>query len=257
MTPPHPGADGELRAIAFASEDGTSWGAAICDGHRGSLVSGPDDAATGPLTVTEAPDGGWRLADEGGALSLTAVADDPPTPEAADDDDGPAAPEVPFVRGEGPELCRVTGTLAGREVDWRGIRMRMALRSGRDAPGSARLVAGWFADGSAIGLIAARPSKHDRPDQDVASATLFDRECWLPVAEPRLSTTYDGSQTPARVNLELWIGEGEHEYPRRAAGEAAGAPAAAAGGAAALQVTPLRCHSRGEEGVGVYVLATF
>jgi hypothetical protein len=256
MTRPHPGLEGELRAIAFASEDGTSWGAALCDGHRWLLASGPDGAATGPLTVTEAPDGGWRLADEGGALSLTALADDPPTPEAADDGDDPAVPEVPFVPGEGPELCRVTGTLAGLGVDWRGIRVRMAPRPGKDVPGSARLVAGWFADGSAIGLIAARPSKHDRPDQDVASATLFDRERWLPVAEPRLSTTYDGSQIPARVNLELWIGEGEHEYPRRAAGEAVGAPAAAAGGAA-LQVTPLRCHSRGEEGVGVYVLATF
>jgi hypothetical protein len=256
MSPARPGADGELRAIAFASDDGSSWGAAISDGDGWSLVSGPDEATGGPLIVTQAPDGGWQLEGEGGELSLLALADDPPTPGPADARDEPSMPEVSFVPGEGPELCRVTGTAAGREVDWRGIRVTMAAGSGKDAAGSARFVAGWFADGSAIGVIAARPRKHDRPDHDLASATLFDRERWLPVAEPRLSTTYDGSETPARVNLELWIGEGDHEYPRRAAGEAAGAPAAAAAGTA-LQVTPLRCHSRGEEGVGVYVLATF
>ncbi len=257
MSPSQPGVDGELRAIAFASADGSSWGAAVCDGRGWSLVSGPGEPAAGALTVTEQSDGGWRLEDDSGELSLLAVAEDPPpTPPAAGDGDEPDAPEIPFVSGEGPELCRVTGNARGQDVSWQAIRVRMAPRTVKEETGSARLVAGWFADGSAVGLIAARPRRHDRPDHDVASATLFDRERWLPVTEPRLSTTYDGSETPARVNLELWVGEGEHEYPRRAAGEAAGAPVASAQGAA-LQVTPLRCHSRGEEGVGLYVLATF
>jgi hypothetical protein len=179
------------------------------------------------------------------------MADQPPVAPPRETADAP--PEVPFVPGEGPELCRVTGTASGHDVDWRGIRVRIAPPSAKDAPGSARFVTGWFADGSAVGLIAARPRRHDRPDHDLASASVFDTERWLPVTEPRLSTTYDGSDAPTRVNLELWIGEGDHEYPRRAAGEAAGRPS----GAAALLVTPLRCHSRGEEGVGLYVLATF
>jgi hypothetical protein len=188
---------------------------------------------------------------------LIVVADDPPV-APADDGTEPAAPQAPFVPGEGPELCRVMGTASGREVQWLGIRVRMSQpRSGKEALGSARFVAGWFTDGSAVGLIAARPRRHDRPDHDAASATLFDPERWLPVTEPRLSTTYDGSEAPARVNLELWIGEGENEYPRRAAAEASGLASATADGAPALQAVPLRCHSRGEEGVGVYVVATF
>ena len=251
-----PSQSGAVRAIAFSSDDGSSWGAAVSDGEKWSLVSGPAGSVAGAVTVTEEPDGAWRLEVEGGALSLVAMAEQPPTPTAVDGGEAPAAPEIPFVPGAGPELCRLTGTASGDSVAWRGIRVRIAPSSPKDAPGSARFVAGWFADGSAVGIIAARPRRHDRPDHDLTSATLFDPERWVPVTEPRLSTTYDGADDPVRVNLELWVGEGEHEYPRRTAGEAAGAPALAADDAA-LQVTPLRCHSRGEEGVGVYVLATF
>jgi hypothetical protein len=283
MSPSAPGAGDDLRALAFAMADGTAWGAAVSGGDGWSLAIGPSSAgsaasagpggsaasaeaagsagpggsaADGAVEITEGADGGWRLESADGALSLLVVADDPPTPPAVDDPE-PAPPVPPFVPGEGPELCRVTGTVSGQEVQSRGVRVRMAPRSAKEALGSARFVAGWFADGSAVGLIAARPRRHDQPDHDAASATLFDRERWLPVTEPRLSTTYDGSETPARVSLELWIGEGEHEYPRRMAGEASGGSSSAADGGAALKVVPLRCHSRGEEGVGVYVLATF
>jgi len=253
MSPSHPGAGVGLRALAFASADGAAWGAAIGDADGWSLVTGPA-TASGPASVTELPDGGWRLESADGTLSLVAAADGPPSPPPADGDEPPAPA---FVAGEGPELCRVTGTASGRQVQWQGVRAQMATqRPAKDDVGSARLVAGWFGDGSAVGLIAARPRRHDRPDHDVASATLFDGDRWLPVTEPRLSTTYDRSDTPSRVSLELWVGEGEHEYPRRAAGEASG-PAVATTGEGRLQVTPLRCHSRGEEGVGVYVLATF
>jgi hypothetical protein len=62
---------------------------------------------------------------------------------------------------------------------------------------------------------------------------------------------------PSRTNLELWVGEGENEFPRRVAGEAAGDGAVLATEETELRVIPLRCHSRGREGTGVYVLATF
>lgn len=257
MSPAHPGAGDDLRAIAFASDDGSAWGAAVCGGDGWSLVTGPSTADDGALAVTEEADGGWLLRTEDDGLSLLVVADDPPIAPAADDAE-PAAPQAPFVPGQGPELCRVTGTASGRHVQWRGVRVRMSPPgSAKEGVGSARFVAGWFTDGSAVGLIAARPRRHDRPDHDASSATLFDVERWLPVTEPRLSTTYDRSEAPARVTLELWVGEGEHEYPRRAAGEASDLPSTSAGGHAALQAVPLRCHSRGQEGVGVYVLATF
>ena len=247
-----------VRAIAFASPDGSVWGAAISDGERWSLASGPAGSGDGPIDVTVELDGGWRLEGGGGALSLLATADDPPAGPAVDGYRTPGGPGSAFVPGESPELCRVTGSVSGDVVEWRGVRVTVAPpRSAKDAPGSVRFVTGWLADGSAVGLIAVRSRRNDHPDGDAVSATLFDPERWLAVSDPRLSTTYDASGAPARVNLELWIGDGEHEYPRRAAGEAAAAPSASAGPGGALQVLPLRCHSRGEEGVGLYVLATF
>ncbi|HLI59443.1 MAG TPA: hypothetical protein VKV21_07220 [Solirubrobacteraceae bacterium] len=262
MSPSAPDAAAGLRAIAFASPDGSAWGAALSNGERCALRLEPDD--DGPperaLLVTDTPDGGWRLerdaGPDGASVSLRVVPDEPPAPAAAEpaDPDTEPPPGAAFVPGEGPELCRVTGTVAGRPLQWRGIRVSLPpSRPSRKAPGSTRFVAGWLADGSALGLIAARPRPDGRPDEDTVRATLFDPERWLAVSEPRLSTTYDGAGLPTRLNLELWIGTGEHEFPRRAAAEAAGAPSA--GGD--LQVVPLRCHSRGEEGVGLYVLASF
>jgi hypothetical protein len=39
-----------------------------------------------------------------------------------------------------------------------------------------------------------------------------------PIADPRVSTTYDGEGRQRRAGLELWIGEGDEEHARRAAG---------------------------------------
>jgi glyoxylase-like metal-dependent hydrolase (beta-lactamase superfamily II) len=77
------------------------------------------------------------------------------------------------------------------------------------------------------------------------------------VDDPRLSTTYAASGLPSRTNLELWIGEGENEFPRRVAGEASAEGAVLQVEDVDLRVVPMRCHSRGREGTGVYVLATF
>jgi hypothetical protein len=258
MSPSRHGPGEGLRAIAFGSPDGSAWGAALSHGAGWSLVTGgmgASPAPAGALRVSEDADGGWRLEREAGGedegLALRVVPDAPPEPAPETDGEGGPTPETPpgaaFVPGEGPELCRVTGTASGLPIDWPGVRVTMDVpASAKEAPASARFVAGWFADGAAVGLIAARPRRGDRPDGDAVRATLFDPERWLAVSDPR-----------------LWVGAGEHEYPRRAAGEAAGAPSATAaagpgtGDGPGVQVTPLRCHSRGEEGAGVYVLATF
>ena len=88
--------------------------------------------------------------------------------------------------------------------------------------GSARLVSGWFGQDEAFILLALRAAEAVGHESDLVAATLFDPEGWVPVEDPRLSTTYAESGLPARTNLELWIGEGENEFPRRVAGEAAG-----------------------------------
>ena len=56
----------------------------------------------------------------------------------------------------------------------------------------------------------------------------------------------------------LWLDddEGGDQYPRRAAGESLKVGLTTGEGAVQLRATLLRCHSRGREGVGVYLLAS-
>jgi hypothetical protein len=119
------------------------------------------------------------------------------------------------------------------------------------------MVSGWFDQDEAFILLALRAAQAVGQESDLVAATLFDPEGWVPVDDPRLSTTYAESGLPARTNLELWVGEGENEFPRRVAAEAAGDGAVLTTEETQLRVVPMRCHSRGREGNGVYVLATF
>ena len=104
---------------------------------------------------------------------------------------------------------------------------------------------------------ALRPQRARGQEEDRIEATLFDPEGEIAVEDPRLSTTLAAGGRPVRTSLELWIGVGEEQYPRRAAGEALGDGGAAQGEHVNLQVTPLRCHTGGHEGAGVYLLARF
>jgi hypothetical protein len=145
-----------------------------------------------------------------------------------------------------------------RTVDCAGTRIVVpAPRSAKAAPASARLVSGWLDDEGAFALVAVRPRNGDHQDDDGVTAALFDPTAWVAVNDPRLSTTYDDAGAPTRTNLELWVGEGDDEFPRRAAGEVSGPAASVAADGVALRVIPLACHSRGLEGAGVYALATF
>jgi predicted NUDIX family NTP pyrophosphohydrolase len=222
-----------LRGLAFAGPDGAFWGAAIgTDSPSLVLGAGPAGATLDGLRWSVADEGAWRL--EGDDVQLVAT---------------PLAAAV-----AGAARCHVQGHAAGIAVDGPGVGIVLApARSARQAPASARMVGGFFPDGSALGLLAGRPGRAGHQDEDAVAAALFDaaEETGRAVDDPRLSTTYDADGVPTRTNLELWIGEGEDEFLRRAAGEASGAGAATA----VLRVVPLQCHSRGEEGAGVYALA--
>ena len=156
------------------------------------------------------------------------------------------------------ELCRVSGELVinGRDsaVDWPAHR---SLAGGFDARhlGSVRSVAGWFDGDHAVSLLAFRDRGSAGQEGERLTATVFDPEGAVWVDEPRLSTTYAADGRPTRASLELWIGEGEEQFPRRAAAEAAGTGGELDVDGLQLQVTPLRCHSRGLDGAGVYMLA--
>ncbi len=244
---------GQLRTIAFGDLDGGIWGAAL-SAVTPVVVFGDGAGTTSASSLVQTawtPDGrGWRLTGEGFDLHV-----EPGGEELTQ----PAADETADVTGF-QELCRVQGTvtLAGspRSIDCVGTR---CVIDGVDAGslGSARAVAGWFGDDDAFMLLSLRASVSIGQEADLVAATLFDPEGWIPVDDPRLSTTYGGSGLPTRTTLELWVGEGENEFPRRAAGEASGTGAVLEADGLELRVIPLRCHSRGREGTGVYVLATF
>jgi hypothetical protein len=233
-------AEAQATLVSFCDLEGQVWGAAF-DGAV-VVAFGDRRIAGGPETTTlQTGTDEWKLAGPHGLdLSIAPV----PAAEA----NGPA------------ELCRVHGhaVLDGdrRAVDCRG------LRSSGPFPGASKLdslrgVWGWFDEAQAVAVIAARPAGAAGQETDVVAASLFDAEGPITVQEPRLSTTYGAEGLPERVGLELWIGDGEEQYPRRAAGEALDPGEGLTAGTTGLRILPLRCHSAGLDGPGVYLLARF
>ncbi|MGI8715293.1 MAG: hypothetical protein ACR2NR_19350 [Solirubrobacteraceae bacterium] len=245
-----------FRTVAFGEVEGGLWGAAVDAGADG-IVGLALGSAAGRATVAGdalqwSEDGrGWCLTGDGVQLRVQPRGQPP-----AEADGEAAESEVSGLQ----ELCHVHGmvSIAGAEcpVDCAGTRTEVdGMQPGSIA--SARGVSGFFEGDEALTLLALRSRRAAEHNADLVAATLFDPDRWLPVADPRLSTTYTGAGEPSRTSLELWVGDGESEFPRRAAGESAGPVAALSAGELALRVTPLRCHSRGLEGAGVYVLARF
>jgi hypothetical protein len=118
---------------------------------------------------------------------------------------------------------------------------------------SIREVSAWFGSGDGVTAIALRPRKHKGHEQDEVSAAVLGDAPWPPITDPRLSTTYSTDGRPTRFNLELWSEDPEH-FPRRVAGEVIGAGAEVSSAGWQLRAELLQCHSRGEEGPGVYVV---
>jgi hypothetical protein len=220
-----------FQALSFGDVDGRVWGGAL-DAGGPAFAFGDGETTTsgaGSEAVRWTPDGrGWRLTGEGFDLHMEPGGEE--LPEPPDPDPGMTVSGM-------EELCRVQGTLT--------------------VAGAEHAVSGWFASDQALAVLSLRSRRSSGHESDLIAATLFDPDGWVPVKDPRLSTTYAQDGAPARVNLELWVGDEEEEYPRRAAGEAAGGAVSVSSGDFALRVAPMRCHSRGQAGAGVYVLATF
>ena len=240
-----------FRTLAFGEVDGRLWGAAVQADDAGLAFGSADATRTEPTPVWTIDGRAWRLAGEGFDLHVEPRGEAPAEP----DRNGDASDEVSGVQ----ELCRVRGrvTLDGVEhaVDCGGTRTEVDGLA-PDAIASARVVSGWFGPDEAITVIALRSRHASDHEADLVAATLFDPDGWVPVTDPRLSTTYTDAGDPARTNLELWVSDGENEFPRRAAGEASGRGVTVSAGELALRVAPMRCHTRGLEGAGVYVLAS-
>jgi hypothetical protein len=244
-----------FRALAFGDVDGRLWGAAVQSAQAGLAFGSGDSSRVAPAPEWTVEDRAWSLSGDGFELHVEPRGETPAEPdgESSSDSDAPAD-----VRGL-QELCRVHGriSLDGVEqiVDCGGARTEVdGLKP--DAIASARVVSGWFGPDEAITVIALRSRRASDHEADLVAATLFDPDGWVSVTDPRLSTTYTEAGDPARTSLELWVSNGENEFPRRAAGEATGLAVTVTAGELALRVAPMRCHSRGLEGAGVYVLAS-
>jgi hypothetical protein len=153
--------------------------------------------------------------------------------------------------------CEVSGELvrdgAPQPVAGPGVRCA-ELRTRKT--GSIRLVASWFPAAHGAALLATRPERASGQDRDEISIVVYGEAAGMGVFDARLSTTYDRSRVPRRTGIELWLGESEDgdQYPRRVAGAAAGPPLTERIGGVELTVAPMLCQSRGDNGIGVYVL---
>jgi hypothetical protein len=118
----------------------------------------------------------------------------------------------------------------------------------------ARSVSAWLGDDLAVSLTAIRPASKDDHGAEALAASIIERgedgdPHVVDVADPRLSTTYDGDGHQRRAGLELWIDE--DGFPRRAAGEIACGTSLDLG-ALRLDCAFFRWRMEGREGVGRY-----
>jgi hypothetical protein len=145
------------------------------------------------------------------ALELEALA--PPAALAADH---PAARAGGMSGYE--QLCRVRGTVEERPVDCLGQRGHSWGRPDWDRIALARTLSAWLDDRTAITLTAVRPAKGKSHAAEAVAAYVVEDGVPVAVADPLLSTTYDGDGRQRHAGLELWP-EDEEAPPHRAAGE--------------------------------------
>jgi hypothetical protein len=118
----------------------------------------------------------------------------------------------------------------------------------------ARSVSAWLGDDLTVSLTAIRPAgAGDHGGEALAAAIIERGEDGEPhaidVADPRLSTTYDGDGRQRHAGLELWVDE--DGFPRRAAGEVACGTSLDLG-ALRLDCAFFRWRMEGREGIGRY-----
>ncbi|MEA2212946.1 MAG: hypothetical protein QOF83_2894 [Solirubrobacteraceae bacterium] len=236
-------ATGPLRLLTFGDATAEIWGATLQAGHAAALFvvrNGATAATDGRPVELRANEHVWTVSGTGFDLQFTPV-------------DGT---HDPSPAGDG--LCRVEGRVSLPDGE-RQIRCPGTVSVAAEAElgrfDSLRALTGWFDENRGLALRALRPDEKKGHERDVIAATLFDADHWVAVEDPRLSTTFRAGEQPARASLELWVGDGDELYPRRAAAEAVGLPSEAAGERLRLSLTPLICHAGGLDGTGVYLIA--
>jgi hypothetical protein len=120
------------------------------------------------------------------------------------------------------QLCSVSGTVShgGHEHRVRCLGQRGHVWGAPDWKRLelARTLSAWLGADRAVILTAARPARARGHGDEAVAGWLVDGGQPLTIADPRLSTTYDGDLHQKRVGLELWMDD-ETDFARRAAGE--------------------------------------
>jgi hypothetical protein len=176
-------------------------------------------SAAGVRSTVETPLESWTVSYEGGraAFDLRFEAVSAPAALGAD------APLASAGGIEGYEqLCVVTGKVShgGRSKQVRCLGQRGHLWGVPDwkRVTLARTLSAWMGPDRALTLTTVRPAKARHHDEELSSGFLFERGEPRAIADPRLSTTYDGELRQRRAGLELWVDE-EDPFARRVAGE--------------------------------------
>jgi hypothetical protein len=239
-----------MRTLAFGDLAAGVWGAAWLSSARAFVCLGTPEAHALAAARLEGSDAreDWRLLGE--RTELTA---------------SPLKEPIEFAGADGAptgfeQLCRVRGRFvaadgAERDVDCLGRRSLRSAELDLERVESLRDISAWFEPEEGLAVVALRPSGARGHDTDEVTAAVLDSETSAPVADPRFSTTYSRAGRPIRSSLELWLGQAEDEYPRRAAGEALGPHASLVHEGVDVQASLFRWHSRAREGAGVYILA--
>jgi hypothetical protein len=157
------------------------------------------------------------------------------------------------------QAVRVTGaaTVGGQRiaVDGLGQRGRSWGTPDWERMALARTVGAWLGDDLAVSLSAIRPAGARDHEQERVTATILDRDPEsdapraVAVADPRLSTTYDGEGHQRAAGLELFVDD--DAMPRRAAGEVLCGTTLDLG-RLRLQCAFFRWRMEGRTGVGRY-----
>lgn len=213
--------EADATIVAFGDLAGDIWG----------VQAG---AEPGDLTVGSYSDRAVTAAADGAVASVT--------PSAGRD----------AARG-GLGLVTVSLRVGGGEHELPGISYRLRAERKLDA---VRLATAWFPPERAVAIAASRQQGAKGHDDDVIEVATPGEPEELVVFDPRLSTTYGPAGRVRRMGIELWLGEDEDGdlFPRRYAGEATGAHAAGSGRGVRWEAGALRCHSRGEDGAGLYLV---
>jgi hypothetical protein len=221
-------ATGTLSALAVVFAGGEPVAAVA----RGDIEAGEVDwnaaEADGVRAAIDEPLRRWSVGFDGDGASFSARFEALAEPMEFGADS-------PIARAGGVEgyeqLCAVEAevTIGGETRELRSLGQREHSWGAPcwDRIARAGTVSAWLAPDRAIALRTVRPADAEGTDDEAVSAVLVDADPAdpdagpeaHPVAEPRLSTTYDAEGHQRRAGLELWVGE-DDPLPRRAGGRA-------------------------------------